>query len=434
MNNSPIHPEGDFDNKLKWLMFFRVLFTSLLLSSTIVLQLNENPSPLAKPLLVLYGLIAGIFFISFVYALVLRHVKHKLLFAYIQTGIDTFVVTLILFVTGGFSSIFSFLYLVVIIYSSMLIFRRGSMVMAALCSIQYGAMVDLEYYGILEPFVMEGILTAVNHAWSHVLYKILITVMACFAVAFLSGLLAEQERKTKKELLALEDHVKRVEKMAYMGEMAAGMAHEIKNPLASLSGSIQLLRESVQYNPDHDKLMQIVLRETDRLSSLVNNFLLFAKPPSGKLESIKLDNAIKDTVELFEKDGTWSGRISINSEFTHGIWVEMDPEHLRQVLWNLLLNAVEAIEGAGLIEIKMYSLQNGIAVIKIADSGCGMSGELIKSIFAPFFTTKPNGTGLGLSIVHSILESYDSRLEVESEVNQGTTFTLKLKQVDPPTQ
>ena len=428
-----IQPQSDFDNKLKWLMFFRVLFTSLLLGSTIVLQLNENPSPLAKPLLVLYGLIAGIFFISFVYALMLRHVKHKLLFTYIQTGIDTLVVTLILFVTGGFSSIFSFLYLVVIIYSSMLLFRRGSMVMAALCGLQFGAMVDLEYYGILKPFVMEGGLTAVNYAWSHVLYKVLITIVACFAVAFLSGRLSEQERKTKKELLALEDHVKRVEKMAYMGEMAAGMAHEIKNPLASLAGSIQLLRESIQYNPDHDKLMQIVLRETDRLSSLVNNFLLFAKPPSGKVETIKLDKAIKETVELLGKDATWSGKISINNEFSNGIWIEMDPEHLRQVLWNLLLNAVEATAEAGLIEINIYSPQSGVAAIKIADSGCGMSGELMKSIFDPFFTTKPNGTGLGLSIVHSILESYDSRLEVESEVNKGTTFTLKLKKSVPPT-
>lgn len=433
MNDSPIQPESDFDNKLKWLMFFRVLFTSLLLGSTIIVQLNENPSPLARPLLVLYGLIAGIFFISFIYALILRKVKQKLLFAYIQVGIDTLVVTLILFVTGGFSSIFSFLYLVVIIYSSMLFFRRGSMVMAALCSIQFGAMVDLEYYGLLKPFVMEGGLTAVNHAGSHVLYKILITIVACFAVAFLSGLLSEQERKTKKELLALEDHVKRVEKMAYMGEMAAGMAHEIKNPLASVSASIQLLREIIQYNPDHDKLMQIVLRETERLSTLVNNFLLFAKPPSGKVETIKLDKALKETVELFEKDGTWRGRISIKSDFSPGIWVEMDPEHLRQVLWNLLLNAVEAIEGPGLIEIKMYSLQNGVAVIKISDNGCGMPGEIIRSIFDPFFTTKPKGTGLGLSIVHSILESYDSRLEVESEVNKGTTFTLKLKKIDPPT-
>ena len=303
------------------------------------------------------------------------------------------------------------------------------MVMAALCSIQYGVMVDLEYYGILEPFVMEGDLAAVNYAWSHVLYKIIVTMVACFAVAFLSSFLAEQTRKTKKELLALEDHVRRVEKMAYMGEMAAGMAHEIKNPLASLAGSIQLLREDIHYNPDHDKLMQIVLRETDRLSSLVNNFLLFAKPLPGQVEAIVVDRALTEIVELFEKDNTSSGRISITKEFFSDIWIEMDPMHLRQVLWNLLLNAAEAIEGEGHIEIKMYPLKDKHIGIKIADDGCGMSRELIQSVFDPFFTTKSSGTGLGLSIVHRILESYNSRLDVESKIGSGTSVTFKLKMI-----
>lgn len=432
MRSSSINPENDLSHKLKWLMFFRILFTSLLLGSTIILHLGESPSPLASPLLVLYGLIAGVFLLSIFYALFLQRVKRKVLFAYIQIGIDTFVVTLIIFVTGSFASIFSFLYLVVIVYSSMLIFRRGSMVMASLCSIQYGIMIDLEYYGILNPFVLEGGSVAVSYAWSHVLYKIIITMLACFAVAFLSGFLAEQLKKTKKELSALEDRIKRVEKLAYMGEMAASIAHEIKNPLASLAGSIQIIKQEIHGDSELDKLMQIVLRETDRLSDLANNFLLFAKPPAGKIEKIELNSALTETIELFEKDSACGSRISILNELSSDIWIEMDPVHLRQVLWNLLLNAAEAIENRGLVKIKTYPLKHNYAGIEIADDGCGMSRELIKSIFNPFFTTKPNGTGLGLSIVHSILESYNTWLDVESEVNQGTTFTLKLKRIDPP--
>ncbi|MFC1488638.1 nitrogen regulation protein NR(II) [Thermodesulfobacteriota bacterium] len=432
MKSSSIKPESDLYHKLKWLMFFRVLFSSLLLGSTIILQLSESTSPLAKPLLVLYGLIGGIFLLSFVYALILQSGKQEHLFAYVQTGIDTFVVTLIIFVTGSYSSIFSFLYLVVIIYSSMLLFKRGSIIMAVLCSIQYGIMVDLEYYGFLKPLVMEGNLAVVNYPWSHVLYKIMITMVACFAVAFLSGTLSEQAKKTRKDLTALEDHVKRVEKMAYMGEMAAGMAHEIKNPLASLSGSIQLLREDLQYDPDRDKLMQIVLRETDRLSALVNNFLLFAKPPAANVEEIRLDKALKDAVELFRNDITCKGRVVIQNNFVSGIWIEMDSVHFRQVLWNLLLNAAEAIAGTGVIEISMYPIKNKQVCIEIADNGCGMSRELIQSIFDPFFTTKQKGTGLGLSIVHSILEPYGNRLDIESKVGEGTTFFLRLKRIDPP--
>ncbi len=434
MDNSTLQPESEFYHKLKWLMFSRVLFTSLLLGSTVMLQLAENIPLLAPPLLLLYALITIIFLLSFGYALVFRQIKRETLFAYVQFGIDTFVVTLIIFVTGSSSSIFSFLYLVVIIYSSMLLFRKGSMVMAALCSIQYGIMIDLEYFGILKPLAAAGSgFIAGEYSGTQVIYKIMITMIACFAVAFLSSLLSEQARKTKKELDAMEDHVKRVEKMAAAGEMAAGLAHEIKNPLASLSGAIQILREDILYDPDHDKLMQIVLREADRLSSLVNNFLFFARPPTGKPEPLDLEKALAETIELFEKDSKGCGEIAIRKEFIADIWVKMDAFHLRQILWNLLLNAAEAIKGAGEIHIKMERLRNKLVSIAISDNGCGMTQETLGSIFDPFFTTKQKGTGLGLSIVHSILESYKSRPEVESRIGQGSKFTLKFSQIEAPT-
>ena len=427
------YPESDFRRRIKWIMFFRVLFTTLLLGSTIVFQLRRSPSFLAEPLLVIYALTIAIYVLTFVYILFFRRVRRQLLFAYIQLIIDTVVVTLIIYVTGGFSSIFSFLYLVVIIYSSMLLFRRGSMIVAALCSIQYGILVDLEYYGILMPFVVEKSMSAMTHTWNYVLFKILITMLACFAVAFLSSLLSEQERRSKKDLMAMEEHVKRVEKMAAVGEMAAGLAHEIKNPLASLTGSIQMLREDIPYSTDHDKLMRIVLREADRLSSLVNDFLLFARPPIGKLEPISLGEALSETLDLFEKDSTGRDRITITRDIISNIWVEMDVSHLRQILWNLLLNAAESINGAGRIEIRMVPPKNRFVGIRITDSGCGIAPHLLGSIYDPFFTSKPSGTGLGLSIVHRILESYDAWIEVESEINQGTTFVLKLKQIHPPT-
>ena len=283
------------------------------------------------------------------------------------------------------------------------------------------------------PFALEEGPVFLHIAWTQVLYKVLITTFGCFAVAFLSSLLAEQTRKTKIELWAMEDHVKRVEKMAAIGEMAAGLAHEIKNPLASLSGSIQILKDGVELDADHARLMQIVLREADRLSSLVNNFLLFARPPAGRVENIELDKAILETVELFEKDSNCQERISIHRDIAQDLLVAMDPVHFRQVLWNLLLNASEAIDGEGSIDIKLQSLKNHRAMIEITDNGCGMSNETIKSIFDPFFTTKQNGTGLGLSIVHSILESYDGRLDVKSMEGTGTTFTLNLTQTVPPT-
>ena len=425
-------PEGDLKNKLRKLIGARILFSSLLLGSTLFLQFNRAGSLEASPLVVLYGLIACIFILSAGYALVLMRLRRYLAFAYLQTLVDTAIVTIILVVTGGFSSPFSFLYLVVIVTSSLLLPRRGTVLVAALCSVQFGLMVDFEYYGLLSLFDGLENPSAYATGGDQVITKIVTIMAACIVVAFLSSFLADQAVRTRRELRVMEAHVKRVEKMAAVGEMAAGLAHEIKNPLASLAGAIQLLREEIRYDPDHDRLMQIILREADRLSSLVSNFLLYARPPVGKSEPIDLERAVRETVELFGKKGALNGRVSTTLKAPPGIWVGMDPAHLRQVLWNLLINAAEAIEGRGQIRLELSAGKDRLACLKIADSGVGMPPEIAASIFDPFFTTKPTGTGLGLSIVHRILEAYDCRLDVESVLGQGTTFSLHFRQIEEP--
>ena len=408
-------------------MLFRLVFTSIFLGSTIVLQLNESASPLAPPLLFLYGLTGVIFILSFLYSVMMSGIQHKVPFAYVQIGIDTLVVTLIILVTGCFLSFFSFLYLVVIIYSSVLLFRKGSMVMAGLCSLQYAILISLEYYGFIQPYGTEISPLILEFGWLRVLYKVLITAVACYAVAFLSGFLSEQTRQSSNELQRMSEHVKRMEKMASLGEMAAGLAHEIKNPLASLSGSIQVLREENRYDPERDNLMRIVLRETDRLTSLVSDFLLFAKPPAGKRESIRLDEAINEILELFQKNSAIQENLIIERKLIPNIFVEVDPVHLRQILWNLLLNCAEAIEREGRITVQMVNQKNRWVQIVLTDNGAGISAENVDAIFDPFYTTKHSGTGLGLSIVYRILEYYGSRLDVESTEGQGTSVHFRLR-------
>jgi two-component system sensor histidine kinase PilS (NtrC family) len=417
---------------LKLLMFSRVVFTSLLLGSTIIVQLSQASSLLAVSMLVLYGLIAGIFILSCIYAYFLKRILDLQRFAQIQVAVDTVIVTLILFVTGGFSSIFAFLYLVVIIYSSIMLPRRQVIWIAALCGLQYSLVVALEHFQVLEPFGFEGAVTAAAFPWLQVLYRILMTTLACFAVAVLSGVLAEQALQTRGELRALEAHVKRVEKLASMGEMAAGMAHEIKNPLASLAGSIQMLQEDLPHNPQHEKLIQIINREASRLGALIQNFLTFARPPAGNRKAVSLSNAAKEIVALFEKDPAHKGQVDIRLELQDNLWIEIDPVHLHQVIWNLLLNGAEAIDGEGVVSVSLFSGKNRQVVLQVQDDGGGMEPDLVQSIFTPFFTTKPKGTGLGLSMVHSILESYNSRVDVHSQVGSGTIFTIYFDRAVPP--
>lgn len=230
----------------------------------------------------------------------------------------------------------------------------------------------------------------------------------------------------------MEAYAKRVEKMAAVGEMAAGLAHEICNPLASLTGSIQILKDDPRDVRGREKLMQIILREADRLTVLVNNFLLFAKPPAGLREVVELGPVLAETAEVFGKNSAYAQRIGIDARIASGIWIDMDPGQLRQVFWNLILNAVESIDREGRIEVEARPEKRRTAVVRIRDTGCGIPHDKIESIFDPFMTTKPKGTGLGLSIVHRILDAHDCRLDVESGAGRGTTFTLTFNTVDPP--
>jgi len=432
MNRNAAPVEDSLPRRLKWLTFFRVLFGTLLLGSTVVLHIRRMDSLVSLPLLILYGLILAIFSLSFTYALTLKHLSRKEHLGFAQIFIDTLIVSVILFVTGGFYSIFSFLYLVVIICASLLFHRKVNLIVAGICSIEYALLVYLEYQGVLKPAGIEMGFFPAGYSGLFVLYKVAVTTIACFAVAFLSSILSERERTTRQELAAMEYHLKRAERMAAVGEMAAGLAHEIKSPLAALTGSIQLIKEEKQFDPTRERLMQIVLREADRLGTLVNHFLLFARPPAGTPKALELAQNLSEIIDLFEKDRAARGRLVIEKQLIPGIWIEMDPDHLRQVFWNLMLNAAEAIEARGRIQIRMQTLGRRFVEVTVQDDGCGIPDAVLKQIFDPFFTTKPTGSGLGLSIVHRILESYEFWISVESTLREGSTFRIRIKQIDPP--
>lgn len=422
---------SDISTKLLWLMFARVTFTLLLLASTVYAHYQLKEASESNSIIVFYYLVALLFALSLFYGLISRQIKRHVIFSYVQLAVDAIIVTLIVYITGGFYSYFAFIYLVVIIYSSMILYLKGGLFAATLSSAFYAIMLVLELSAIL-PSIGDMNANGVHGLqWTTVTYKILIIAGACYAVAFLSGLLTEQNRKSQKELRVMEDHLKRVEKMAYMGEMAAGLAHEIKNPLASLAGSIQLLKEDLRYDPDHERLMDIILRETDRLSTLVSDFLFFAKPPAGKPKKLEIKTAITEITDLFEKDTMNAHKIRLEKDISSECWAFIDPIHLRQIIWNLLLNAAEAIGEDGHIIINCRPKKNKTMEIQVRDNGCGMEPEVARTIFDPFFTTKAQGTGLGLSITHRILESYKSRLEVHSIPKEGTTFTFSLDMINP---
>jgi len=419
----------DLVRGVRWLIFFRIVFATLLALSTLVYCAGEGLSHTAHPFIVLYGISLLVMFLSLAYALVLPRINGPNgpeLFAYGQLIVDSFFITIIIFVTGSSESIFTFLYLVGIISSSMLLLRQGSMVIASFCSVQYALLVFFEHYGMLDYFGGPGkgpfLVDLPNIA-----YRVVIIAAACFAVAFLSGILALQARRARRDLRVVERHLKRVERMGAMGDLVASMAHEIKNPLAAISGSIQLLAENREPGSSDLRLMQIVLRETNRLSTIVTDFLLFATPKTGVVQDIRLDIAVAEVVALFRQDPVCSGRIEIFTRIDATVWITMDPGHLKQVLWNLLKNSAEAIDTSGSIYIRLSSFRGDRVRLTIADTGCGIESQNQGFVFDPFFTTKRSGSGLGLSIVHRIIDSYQGVIDLETEPGKGTVFTLILK-------
>jgi two-component system, NtrC family, sensor histidine kinase HydH len=420
-----------FNRKFKWLMSLRFLFALLLLGSTIAYQFGNHLPALAPPFVVLYGLAGSMVFLSAVYGVLQPFIlRYNNFFICIQIVFDSLCITLIIFVTGGYFSIFSFLYLVVVIYASVFVFKRGALLVAFFCSTQFAALLILQLHGLIDPFGYSGNLANSAISGIQVLGKSIIMTAACFSVAFLSGYLSDQEQKSKAELVAMEAHLGRVQNLAQIGEMAAGLAHEIKNPLASLSGAIQILKGEMQDDKDNMRLMYIVLRETDRLSSLVNNFLTFARPAAGQAKCVNLGDSLTEIVTLFGKDRSIDHRVDLDLTTTDDVFISIDPLQLRQVIWNLLLNAAESIDNEGRIRLAVERLRNNRVMVEIADNGCGMDEKTMKSIFNPFFTTKPTGTGLGLSIVYRILETYDCRMDMQSKDGMGSTFRLYFKEAN----
>lgn len=228
------------------------------------------------------------------------------------------------------------------------------------------------------------------------------------------------------KILEMEQHLRRTDRLAAVGKLAAGIAHEIRNPLASVSGSIELLSREAHVNEEDKRLMNIVLKETDRLNRLVNEFLDYVRPTELSKESFDIHRVIDDTILAISLDKSFRTRSKI--EFhpcQRQLMIQGNKEKIKQVLWNFLINAHQAMPKGGTITIKT-DIVDGQLRIDIADEGIGMSEETVQKIFDPFFTTKQKGTGLGLSMVHKIIEAHQGRIRVSTKQGEGTTFSVVL--------
>jgi len=264
--------------------------------------------------------------------------------------------------------------------------------------------------------------------------------VALFCVAgILAGLLADRERRQKKTLQEtaeqlsrvygeLQDNferMKRAERLYALGQLSAGLAHEIRNPLASIEGAAAVLLREPASEERRGEFLRIIQKECRRLNRLLTNFLNFAKPREPELATVHVDQVLDSVIALSEH-ATRSNRICFRKQVApEASEFECDPEQLTQILLNLTINAIQAMPEGGEIVLTAFR-ENGNAVIRVRDQGTGISEGDLERIFDPFFTTKESGTGLGLPVAHQIAVRQGGILTAERNLDRGMTFSLEI--------
>jgi two-component system, NtrC family, sensor histidine kinase PilS len=235
------------------------------------------------------------------------------------------------------------------------------------------------------------------------------------------------------EVKNLEYSLRQQEKMAAIGAMAAGIAHEIRNPLASISGSVQLLAGSLpQESAEDKKLLGIMIKEIDRLNRLISEFLDFVRPPLKVDDPVSLNILLKEILEMTKLNANLPQNVKVNSELSAHAVISGHYDKLKQAILNIVINAYQALEKSSQGEVSVRTFDdNGKVVLTVSDNGIGMSRDTMTRLFVPFHTTKPRGTGLGLAISHKILEAHEAQISVDSELHKGTTFKIEFKQRAP---
>ncbi|MCB2181509.1 MAG: PAS domain S-box protein [Desulfobulbaceae bacterium] len=531
-------------NQLQWVFFLRVVVISILLGITVLLQTREHEL-ITSSLSQIAFFIIGTYIFTIFSALLLNKINCYRQYAYLQIIIDCLLASCLVLFTGCSQSIFTIIYFLPIISSSILLFRLGGLLLASLSTFSYAAILTTELSGYMDP-LLSGLNTSPLTSFQVALHSFAIRGLSFFLVAILSSILAERLHKAESELtktsqdldrLALlykqifddistgiitvdsrnlitsfnrsagvitgydaidvmgrkiedifpelsikktetlrpmtllqkkdgdeipvgyswtrlnmpgdcencrvytmqdlsrikkmEEKVNQAEKMAAIGEMAAGIAHEFRNPLAAISGASQVLQGEFEPNTSTRSLMNIIVRECERLEGTISDFLHFSKPATPEKSWFSILGVVQETIGILEQGQKWNSGLTVETNIPEHLDCWADSGQVVQIILNLLENAGNAIgENPGNIiisasEIKVDDLEK--TRIEISDNGPGLSDKVMEHIFDPFFTTRENGTGLGLAIVKQLVESNGGEVKVTNKEEQsGAIFSFTL--------
>jgi two-component system, NtrC family, sensor histidine kinase HydH len=411
--------ESTLATRLAWVTGLRLLTLLALFTATSAFYLGGTLKNYDESQRILLWTFAIGFALAALYGLALRRRRHLTVLAWVQLALDQLTWTSFVYISGGPTSGATSFYALSALVGAILIGQRGAVTAAAFgLSCYLSVCFALSARWIMPPSdqVADGYATTATA----MAYPVLLNGLGIAVVAVLSGYLAERLRTTGGRLIVAEERAASAEHLATLGRVAAGLAHEIRNPLGSIRGSIELLRDSPAMNAEDRTLCDIVQRETSRLEDLVNDMMDLARPRMPSPAAVSIARLAKDVVALAMTNSR-SGSGDVHVVYggpDDGANALCDSAQMRQVLWNLVRNAVQVSQAGAQVCVEVRDEPDAIFLI-VRDQGPGVDDEAKKRIFDAFYTTRTQGAGLGLAVVKRILDDhvpFGVTLEIESPV------------------
>lgn len=422
--------EGDLAVRLTRLVALRLFVLTLFLAFVTLIYLRGQTGGFSS--LVMFGTVAFAYGVSAVYAAFVRRGKLLGQIGYAQLITDQLTWSAIAYVTGGISSGGVSLYGLTCIAGAIALGARGAGVAlgaAAVCYLGLGAGV---IHDVL-PLPPDQSAELYAKTWSAAAYPMLVNFFGLALVASMSGYLAERLRSTGGDLAKAEARAEEAERLAALGRLATGLAHEIRNPLGGIAGSIELLATSPSLTDEDRRLCEIVQLEADRLNALVSDMLDLSRPRPPAIDEVDAAGIAREVVLLASRSGR--GRdVNVSFSGPASLWLRADAAQIRQLLWNLVRNAVQASSAGDAVKIELARAPGGMATLSVSDRGPGIDPETKGQIFDAFFTTRSHGTGVGLAVVKRIVDAHGFGIDVASEGGATFTVTVPKKSVVPERQ
>ncbi len=405
------------------LILIRFIIVTSLLVSAVIIQLSKSIFLPLYPFYYLILLFLAFILLSFIYIMLYLLGRYYVAQVCVQIFFDLLLITALVYLSGGLQGSFYFLYIFDIIAASLVLSKRAAYLTAALSAIFFGLLVDLMYFGIIHYFGSD----TMEISFGLVINNIFIAWSVFFLIAVLMNYLTESLRKARNELRRAQKELEIRNRLAVAGEVSAQLAHEIRNPLAAISGSVQVLKDELGLNGEQRELMNIVVEESKRISQSIEQFLNLASPVQKTFSSVDLSAILRETLILLKRSGEVDGKVHIEGNYK-SITVHYfgNINQFKQLFWNLIKNAIKAMPGGGTLTIDFMRVKKDKIQLKFADTGVGMTAEEKQRIFEPYFSGFGDGKGIGLSVVRRIVDDYKGRIDISSEPNKGTEVIITL--------